>query len=32
MNVLLAEADVPYPQLWEMEQINPEFAPRTSCW
>ncbi len=26
MNVLLAEADVPYPQLWEMEQINPEFA------
>ncbi len=26
MNVLLAEADVPYPQLWEMDQINPEFA------
>ena len=26
MNVLLAEADVPYTQLWEMEQINPEFA------
>ena len=26
MNVLLAEADVPYPQLWEMERINPEFA------
>ena len=24
MNVLLAEANVPYPQLWEMEQINPE--------
>ena len=26
MNVLLAEADVPYPQLYEMERINPEFA------
>jgi NAD(P) transhydrogenase subunit beta len=25
MNVLLAEADVPYPQLYEMEAINPEF-------
>ncbi len=25
MNVLLAEADVPYPQLLDMEQINPEF-------
>jgi NAD(P) transhydrogenase subunit beta len=24
MNVLLAEADVPYEQLWEMERINPE--------
>jgi NAD(P) transhydrogenase subunit beta len=24
MNVLLAEANVPYPQLWEMEKINPE--------
>jgi NAD(P) transhydrogenase subunit beta len=28
MNVLLAEANVPYPQLHEMEHINPEF-PRT---
>jgi len=25
MNVLLAEADVPYEQLWEMEAINPAF-------
>lgn len=25
MNVLLAEADVPYESLWEMERINPEF-------
>ena len=25
MNVLLAEANVPYPQLREMEEINPEF-------
>jgi NAD(P) transhydrogenase subunit beta len=28
MNVLLAEADVPYPALREMDDINPEF-PRT---
>jgi NAD(P) transhydrogenase subunit beta len=28
MNVLLAEADVPYEQLMEMDEINPEF-PRT---
>ncbi len=25
MNVLLAEADVPYEQLYEMDKINPEF-------
>ncbi|MGI8480238.1 MAG: NAD(P)(+) transhydrogenase (Re/Si-specific) subunit beta [Gaiellaceae bacterium] len=28
MNVLLAEASVPYPQLYDMEDANPEF-PRT---
>jgi NAD(P) transhydrogenase subunit beta len=26
MNVLLAEVDVPYDKLWEMDAINPEFA------
>lgn len=26
MNVLLAEADVPYEQLYELDAINPEFA------
>jgi len=26
MNVLLAEADVPYPKLLEMDEINPEFS------
>ena len=25
MNVLLAEANVPYPQLNDMEEVNPEF-------
>jgi proton-translocating NAD(P)+ transhydrogenase subunit beta len=28
MNVLLAEANVPYPQLYDMDDVNPEF-PRT---
>jgi NAD(P) transhydrogenase subunit beta len=26
MNVLLAEADVPYDQLKEMDEVNPEFS------
>ena len=25
MNVLLAEANVPYPQLYDMDDINPDF-------
>jgi NAD(P) transhydrogenase subunit beta len=25
MNVLLAEANVPYPQLYDMDDINPQF-------
>ena len=29
MNVLLAEADVPYPKLLDMEEINPEFERTT---
>jgi NAD(P) transhydrogenase subunit beta len=26
MNVVLAEADIPYDQLWEMDAVNPRFA------
>jgi len=26
MNVVLAEADIPYDQLWEMDNVNPRFA------
>ena len=31
MNVLLSEADVPYEQLYELEQINDEFAQTDVC-
>ncbi len=31
MNVLLAEVDVPYEQLFEMDDINPEFAVCDVC-
>jgi NAD(P) transhydrogenase subunit beta len=31
MNVLLAEANVPYSQLYEMEQINPEMPSTDVC-
>jgi NAD(P) transhydrogenase subunit beta len=32
MNVLLAEANVPYPQLKEMDDANNEFRGRTWRW
>ena len=31
MNVLLAEADVPYDELWEMDAINPQMAQTDIC-
>ena len=31
MNVLLAEADVPYEQLLDLEQADPEFRRPTWC-
>ena len=32
MNVLLAEANVPYEQLKEMDEVNPAVPPPTSRW
>jgi NAD/NADP transhydrogenase beta subunit len=32
MNVLLAEAEVPYDQVFEMENINGEFGQTDVCW
>ncbi len=32
MNVLLAEANVPYDRLCEMEQINPYFSDADLAW